>query len=140
MDDLKLYGKNEKDLDLLLQTVSIFCEDVNMTINLRKNAVLIASRGKKKQSTGVNLGELGTLESIGDTPCKYLGILQDFVIQSAEVKRHVLTEYYRCCKKVPSSKPNGCNKCIAINSFALPVFSYMGGIVKWSVDELAAID
>ena len=91
---------------------------------------IIVSKGKKTQSTGINLGESSTVESIGDTPYKYLGILQDFVIQSAKVKRHVLTEYYRRCKKVISSKLDGRNKCITINSFALPIISYTGSIVK----------
>ena len=140
MDDLKLYGRNENDLNLLLQTVSIYCEDINMTINLKKSAVLVVSRGKMSHSSGIELGRLGKLDCIGETPYKYLGILQDFVIQSAEVKGIVLSEYYRRCRKILSSKLCAINKCIAINSYALPVVSYTGGIVKWTVDELAAAD
>ena len=140
MDDLKLYGRNENNLNLLLRTISIFCEDVNMSINLKKSAVLVVSRGKMTHSFGIQLGKLGTLTPIGETPYKYLGILQDFVVQSTEVKHQVLSEYYRRCRKVLLSKLHGINKCTAINAFALPVVSYMGGIVKWTVDELAAAD
>ena len=46
MDDLKLYAKNEKEIDLLLRTVLIFCEDVSMRINVVKSAVLIMSMGR----------------------------------------------------------------------------------------------
>ena len=130
MDDLKLYGGNENDLNLLFRTASLFCEDVNMTINLKKSAVLIVSRGKITHSSGVELSKLGTLECIRETPYKYLGILQDFVVLSAEAKHRVLSEYYRHCRKVLSSKLCGINECIAINSYALPVVSYTGGIVK----------
>jgi len=123
MDDLKLYGRNENDLNLLLRTVSIFCEDVNMTINLKKSVILVVSRSKITHSSGVELGKLGVLK---ETPYKYLDILQDFVVQSTEVKHKVLSEYYCRCRKVLSSKLHGINKCVAINAYALPT----GGIIK----------
>ena len=75
-----------------------------MSINLKKSAVLVVSRGKMTHSFGIQLGKLGTLTPIGETPYKYLGILQDFVVQSTEVKHQVLSEYYRRCRKELLSK------------------------------------
>ena len=46
MDDLKVYAKNEKDLESLIQTVRIFSEDIGMEFGLDKCAVLIMKRGK----------------------------------------------------------------------------------------------
>jgi len=66
--------------------------------------------------------------------------LEDFVVQSTEVKHQILSEYHHRCRKVLSSKLHEINKCIAINAYALPVVSYMGGIIKWIVDELTAAD
>ena len=62
MDDLKLYGKNEKEVELLLKTVLIFCEDVTIKINLVKSALLIMHRGKFTYTNGLDLSPLGTLE------------------------------------------------------------------------------
>ena len=46
MDDLKLYTKNERDLNSLMSTVYLFSSDIGMTINVDKSAKLIVSRGK----------------------------------------------------------------------------------------------
>ena len=46
MDDLKLYGKNEKHLDILLNTVQIFSKDIGMELGISKCAVVIMKKGK----------------------------------------------------------------------------------------------
>ena len=46
MDNLKLYAKSERKLDLLIQTVRIFSDDVGMAFGLDKCAVLVLKRGE----------------------------------------------------------------------------------------------
>ena len=46
MDDLKLYGKNTKELEALLSTVNIFNKDIKMEFGLDKCAILTINRGK----------------------------------------------------------------------------------------------
>ena len=46
MDDLKLYGKNEKQVDTLVNTVRVFSKDIGMKFQISKCAVLIMKRGK----------------------------------------------------------------------------------------------
>ena len=41
MDDLKLYAKNEKQLDSLVQTVRTFSEDIGMQFGIDKCALII---------------------------------------------------------------------------------------------------
>ena len=36
MDDLKLFAKNEKEIDSLVQTVRIFSDDIGMKFGLEK--------------------------------------------------------------------------------------------------------
>ena len=55
MDNLKLYGKSERELDLLLQTVRIFFHDVGIKFKLGKCTVLVFKRGKMVQSEGIEL-------------------------------------------------------------------------------------
>ena len=44
MDDLKLYTKNEKGLDSLVQIVRIFSEDIGMECGIDKCATLVLKR------------------------------------------------------------------------------------------------
>ena len=46
MDDLKLFTKNEDQIDNLVNTVRIFLEDIKMEFGLPKCGVLIMKRGK----------------------------------------------------------------------------------------------
>ena len=46
MDDLKLYAKNEKGLESLVQTVGIFNDDIGMKFGISKCATLALKKGK----------------------------------------------------------------------------------------------
>ena len=46
MVDLKLYAKNEKGLESLVQTVQIFSDDIDMEFGIDKCATLVLKRGK----------------------------------------------------------------------------------------------
>ena len=39
MDDLKLYSRNEKGLDSLFQTISLFSEGIGMEFGIKKCAI-----------------------------------------------------------------------------------------------------
>ena len=47
IDDLKLYAKNEKELDSLVQTVRVFSKDIGMDFGIEKCSMLIMKRGKR---------------------------------------------------------------------------------------------
>ena len=55
MDDLKLFAKNEKDIDSLVQTVRIFSDDIGMKFGLEKCAAMTLKRGKRVHSDGIAL-------------------------------------------------------------------------------------
>ena len=46
MDDLNLYAKSERKLDLFIQAMGIFSDDVSMVFGLDKCAVLAMKRRK----------------------------------------------------------------------------------------------
>ena len=48
MDDLKLYSKNEKELDSLIQTVRVFSQDIRMEFGIDKCATIVLKRGKSR--------------------------------------------------------------------------------------------
>ena len=53
MDDLKLYRKNEKELDSLIQTVRVFNQDIRMEFGIDKCATIVLKRGKLVKSDGI---------------------------------------------------------------------------------------
>ena len=56
MDDLKLYAKNEKGLESLVQTVWIFSDDISMEFGIDICATLVLNRGKIKKFDGISGG------------------------------------------------------------------------------------
>ena len=46
IDNLKLYGKSERELDSLVETIRIFSDDVGMVFGMSKCAVLVLTRKK----------------------------------------------------------------------------------------------
>ena len=53
MDELKLFGKSEDQIDSLVQTVPLFSEDIRMEFVLEKCSVLSSDRGMKLSPVGV---------------------------------------------------------------------------------------
>ena len=51
MDDLKLYSKNEKELDSLIQIVSLFnADNISKEFGIEKCVVLVMKKGKLVKS------------------------------------------------------------------------------------------
>merc|ERR1712100_203692 len=76
MDDLKLYAKDEADLDKLINVVSVFSRDIGMEFGLDKCAVLVMKRGIKARCEGIQLPDGRMMEALDDGGYKYLGVLE----------------------------------------------------------------
>ena len=55
MNDLKLYASNEKSLLSLIQTMSVFSNNMGMGFRVNKCAVLTMKKGKMTNSDGIVL-------------------------------------------------------------------------------------
>ena len=55
MDDLKLYGKNDKEIDSLIKTVWQCSKDIKMEFGILKCAVASLKRGRKTRLEGIQL-------------------------------------------------------------------------------------
>ena len=121
MDDLKLYGKSERELDNLVQTVRIFSEDINMTFGLGKCAKTVLKRGKLSTPTEEIIVPEGTIKNleIGDA-YKYLGI-EENAVHHSRMKEKIKKEYLKRVRKLLSTKLYSGSKIRAINTYAVPV-------------------
>ena len=141
MDDLKIYAKNEKELESLIHTVRIFSQDINMEFGLSKCASLVMKRGKFERSDGINMPNGDVMKSVEPgMGYKYLGILQADGIKHDEMKEKVRKEYIRRVRKILGSGLNGGNIITAINSRAVAIVRYGAGILKWTGAELNEMD
>ena len=125
MDDLKLYGENEKALGSLVQTVRIFTSDIRMEFGIEKCATMIQKRGKVVRSEGIKLPDEKVIKSLQDNKgYKYLGILQVDRVRGQEMKDNITKEYKRRVRKVLETKLNGENMIKGINIWAVSLIRY----------------
>ena len=55
MDDIKLFTKDEKELETLIQTVRIYSQDIGMEFGVEKCAMLVRKNRKRHMTEGVEL-------------------------------------------------------------------------------------
>ena len=76
-DDLKLYTRNEKELDSLVQTKRVFSKDIGMEFGIEKCAMLMIEKEKTAKSISIKLPDGTVIKSLQEgVSYKYLGILE----------------------------------------------------------------
>ena len=53
MDNIKVFAKNEKELEALIQTIRIYSQHVGMEFDMEKYAKLIIKSGKRESIEGI---------------------------------------------------------------------------------------
>ena len=66
MDDLKLHGRNEKEINSFVHTVRAFSSDIGTDFRIDKCAMMVMKRGKLDKSEGIRLPDERIIRSIGD--------------------------------------------------------------------------
>ena len=141
MDDLKLFGKTEGQLETLIKSVRVFSSDISMEFGIEKCGMLVMKKGKYAKSDGIKLPNEKEIQEIDlEKGYKYLGVLEADVIKDKDMKEKIEKEYVRRVRKILKSKLNGMNSISAINSRADSVVRYGAGIIKWTKEELEKLD
>ena len=55
MDDIKVFAKNEKEQEILIQPIRIYNQDRGMEFGIEKYAMLIMKSGKRETAEGIEL-------------------------------------------------------------------------------------
>ena len=141
MDDLKLYGKNEEQVDSLVNTVRVFSQDIGMEFGINKCDILTIRRGRYYKSEGIELPDSQVIKClVKEGGYKYLGILESENIKHTQMKEIVSKEYIRRVRKLQKSQQNDKTVIDVINPRAVSIIRYGAGIIKWTKEELANID
>ena len=140
MDDLKFYGKNEREINALASTVEIFSTDIGMDFGIKKCCTLILKQRKVVRSDGIELPSGEKIKEIEESGYKYLGITEYDKIEESTMKENFRTEYIRRTKVIMKSRLHGRNTIKALNTWAVSLFRFGEGIIKWTVGELDAME
>ncbi|XP_026685290.1 uncharacterized protein LOC113470790 [Diaphorina citri] len=141
MDDLKLFGKNENELKMLLDLVAGYSIDIKMEFGVEKCAKAIVQRGKLVITENIKINEEMEVKQLEqDNTYKYLGIEESNEIKCEKMKKLIEKEYKRRLRMILSSELNARNKIQALNTLAVPVLQYSFGIIDWRLDEIRQFD
>ena len=101
MDELKLFAKNEKELETLIHTIRIYSQDIGMEFGIEKCALLVMKRGKRHLTDGIELPNQEKIRTLAENETyKYLGILEADTIKQVEMKNKIQKEYLRRTRKL----------------------------------------
>ena len=89
--DIKLFAKNEKELEILLYAVKIYIQDIGMEFGREKYAMLLMKSGKRHPTDGMELPNQDKIRTLGEKEIyKCLGILKADTIKEVERNSHYI--------------------------------------------------
>ena len=88
MDNIKLFAKNEEELETLIQTIRIYSQHTGMEFGTEKCTLFLMKSEKRKIMEGIELLNKGRIRTLGEKEnYKYLGLLEEDTIKQAEMKK-----------------------------------------------------
>jgi len=141
MDDLKLYGKDDNQIEGLLKIVKGFSDDIGMEFGLDKCAKATFKRGKLEKTNNVILDEKTVIKDLEQEGVyRYLGVNEGDGIQHASMKDKLKKEVTRRIRAILKTELNSKNRITAINTLAVPVITYSFNIINWNLSEIKKLD
>ena len=133
MDDIKLFAKNEKELETLIHALRIYSQDIGVKIGIENCAMLVMKSGKRHLMDGMELPNKDKIRTLGEKETyKYYDILGDDIIKQMEMKEKIKKEYLRRNKKLIETKLCNRNLIKGINTWAVSLVRYSGLFLKWT--------
>ena len=117
MDDIKLFAKNEKELETLIHTVRIYSQDIGLEFGIERCALFVMKSGKRHLTDGIELTNQDKIRTLAENKTyKYLGILEADTIKQEEMKK----KYLRKTRKLLETNLSSRNLIKGINTWAVP--------------------
>ena len=141
MDDIKLFTKNEKDLESLIHAVRIYSVDIGMEFGTEKCVLLVMKSGKRHMTDKIELLNHDKIRTLGeDETYKSLGIFEADTIKQVEMKDKIRKAYLRRTTKLLETKLSSRNLIKGINTWAVLLIIYLGPFLKSTRDDLKQMD
>ena len=138
MDNIKLFAKNEKELETLIQAVRIYSQDIGMELGIEKCALQIRRSRKQYMTEGIELPNQEKIRMLGEKKTyKYLEILEADTIKQVEMKeKKIKKDYLMRTRKLLETKIYSRNLIKVINTWTISLVRYLGPFLKWTRDTL----
>ena len=140
LDDLKVFGKNEKEIDCSIKTVEEFSCDIGMEFGIKKCGVACVKRGKLSKAEGLRPLSGKMITEVNKEGCRYLGIIELDKVKEQVMKLEFRSEYMPRLKLIMKSKLRGRNKIKEINTWTVSLLKYGAGIIEWTKEDLQKMD
>ena len=66
MDDINFFARNEKELETLIQTMTIYSQDIKMEFGIKKCTMLVMENCKRHMVKGVELLNQVVIRNLGE--------------------------------------------------------------------------
>ena len=127
MDNIKLFAKNETELETLIYAVRIYSQDIGMELDIEKCVILVMKSGKRHLTDRMEIPNQDKIRTLREKEAsKYLSILEADTIKQVEVKEKIKKEYLRRTRKLLKTKLSSRNLIKGINTWAAPFVRYLG--------------
>ena len=137
MDAIKLFAKNENELENLIHAVRIYSHDIGMGFGIEKCAMLTMKSAKSHMTDRMELPNQDKIRTLGENETyKYLRILEADTIKQVEMKEKIQKEYLRRTRKLLEIKLSCRNLIKGINPWAVTLVIFPRPFLKWTTDEL----
>ena len=141
MDDIKLFAKNKKELETLINAVRIYSQDIGIEFGIGKCAMLVMKSGKQHMTDGIELPNYDKIRTLEENETyKYLDILEADTIKKVQMKDTIRKEYLRRTRILLETKLFSRNLIKGINTWAVPLVRYSGPFLKWIREEIKQMD
>ena len=106
MDGIKLFAKNEKELETLIHAVRIYSQDIGMEFGIETCTMQVMKIGKLHLTDRMELPNQDKIRTLWEKKTyKYLGIWEADTIKLVEMKEKIQKEYLRRTRKLLETKP-----------------------------------
>ena len=141
MDDLKVYARDERAMKKALSLVDRVSKAVGMELGLWKCAMVNIIRAELQEGSAFVLFDDRIVPAASkDDPYRYLGVEQVIDPALKTVKKILVEKYVSRLRRIWSSDLNSKYKAQATNVWAVSIFRYFFGILKWTKADLTGLD
>ena len=141
IDGIKLFVKDDKELETQMHAVRIYIQDIRMEFAIENCAMLVMKSGKRYLPDGMELSNQDKIRTLKENETyKQLSILEADTIKQVEKKDKTKKEYLRRTKKLLETKLSCRNLIKGMNTLAVIIFRYSGPFGKWTREELKQVD
>ena len=133
MDDIKPFAINEKELETLIKTVTIFSQDIGIEFGIGKSSTLVIKSRKQHMTEAIELPNQEIIRTLVEK--ENLQIFGN--IGSCHHHKYRRKKVYiRRAPKLLETKLYHRNLIKGINTWAVPLVRYSGPFMKWTGEDL----